>query len=317
MKGNRLLLMLALAVSLPAGAQRGKETIVFAPQSTPQAQFAGYYVAQEMGFYKEEGLDVVIEHPYATQSVADILQAGECQAALMPLSLAMRTMDKGLPLVNILQTSMNSATMIISRRGVDPLTLHGARVATFRAGFGQLARCYAKSIGLDYEWITSSSCVNLFVSGAVDATLARSYHEYYQLLQTGLLKKGDETGIYRFADNGFNIQQEGVYVSRKYYRKHREQMEKFARASRRGWEWTVEHPQEAVDIVMKYVRQFRSATNRILQQLMLEEVLRLQLDPDSGERSFRLRPDMVDFASGMMVEQGMLSRPISYEELMP
>ena len=317
MKGRVLLLMLALAVSLPAGAQRGKGPFIFAPQSTPQAQFAGYYVAQEMGFYKEEGLEVVIDHPYATQSVAEIIKAGECQAALMPLSLAMRTMDSGLPLVNILQTSMNSATMIISRRGVDPLTLNGAKVATFRAGFGQLARCFIQKENLNYEWITSSSCVNLFISGAVDATLARSYHEYYQLLQTGLIRQGDEKGIYRFADHGYNIQQEGVYVTRRYYRRHKEEVEKFARASRRGWEWAVEHPEETVDIVMKYVRQYRSATNRILQKLMLDEVLRLQLDRDSGQREFRLRPDLVDFASRMMLEQGMLSRAITYEELMP
>ena len=106
-------------------------------------------------------------------------------------------------------------------------------------------------------------------------------------------------------------------MTRRYYRRHKEEVEKFARASRRGWEWAVEHPEETVDIVMKYVRQYRSATNRILQKLMLDEVLRLQLDRDSGQREFRLRPDMVDFASRMMLEQGMLSRAITYEELMP
>ncbi len=311
-----LLILLSILGTCLSGRAQG-ERFVFSPQSSPQAQFAGYYVALEKGFYREEGLDVVIEHPFATQSAVEKIQEGTCQASMMPLSLAIRTMDGGLPLVNILQTSMNSATMIVSRRGVDPLTLHGAKVAVFRAGFGQLARCFVAQEKLDYEWVLSSSCVNLFVAGVVDATLARSFHEYYQLLQTGLLKPGDEQGIYRFSEHGYNTQQDGVYMTRKYYERHKDQAEAFARASRKGWEWALEHEEETLDIVMEYVHRGRIATNRVLQQLMLEEVLRLQVDRDSGEREFRVRPDMVEGASRMLFGQGMISRMVTYEELMP
>ena len=311
-----LLILLSILGTCLSGRAQG-ERFVFSPQSSPQAQFAGYYVALEKGFYREEGLDVVIEHPFATQSAVEKIQEGTCQASMMPLSLAIRTMDGGLPLVNILQTSMNSATMIVSRRGVDPLTLHGAKVAVFRAGFGQLARCFVSQEKLDYEWVLTSSCVNLFVAGVVDATLARSFHEYYQLLQTGLLKPGDEQGIYRFSEHGYNTQQDGVYMTRKYYEQHKDQAEAFARASRKGWEWALEHEEETLDIVMEYVHRDRIATNRVLQQLMLEEVLRLQVDRDSGEREFRVRPDMVEGASRMLFGQGMISRMVTYEELMP
>ena len=50
---------------------------------------------------------------------------------------------------------------------------------------------------------------------------------------------------------------------------------------------------------------------------MLEEVLRLQLDPDSGEREFRLRPDMVELANRLMTEAGLLKHEVTYEMLMP
>ena len=308
---------LLLGSLVPAGAQKAAVPFIFTPQSSPQAQFAGYYVALAKGFYAEEGLDVVIEHPFATQSAVEAIKDGDCQASLMPLSLAIRTTDEGVPLVNILQTSMNSATMIISRWGVDPLTLKGAKVAVFRAGFGQLARCFVEKQNLDYQWVLSSSCVNLFVAGVVEATLARSFHEYYQLLQTGLIKPGDERGIFRFSEHGYNIQQDGVYMTKKYYLQHKDQAEAFARASRKGWEWALEHQEETLDIVMEYVRRERIATNRVLQQLMLEEVLRLQLDRDSGKREFRVRPEMVEAASRMLFEQGMIKRMVTYEELMP
>ena len=48
---------------------------------------------------------------------------------------------------------------------------------------------------------------------------------------------------------------------------------------------------------------------------MLAEVLRLQVDRESKKREFRLRPDMVKFASRLMVENQMLDREITYKEL--
>ena len=284
---------------------------MFTPQATAQAQFAGYYVALEQGFYADEGLDVVIVHPYATQSCVESIWGGFCIATTLPLPMAMKTVDNGLPLVNILQTSMNSGLTIISRNGEDPLTLGKARVASFRAGFGLMARCLAT----DYEWITTASMVNLFTAGAVDATLAMSFDEYYKLLQTGLVSPG--RGIYRFEEGEYNIQEDGVYVTRAFYEAHREACEGFARASRRGWEWVSEHREEALDLVMRYVKEHRIATNRTLQQLMLDEVLRLQQDRDSGVREFRLRRDMVEKANDTMLRAGILIGPVTYEELMP
>ena len=68
---------------------------------------------------------------------------------------------------------------------------------------------------------------------------------------------------------------------------------------------------------MGYVDRDNVATNRVMQRLMLEEVLRLQVDRESRQREFCLRPDMVQKASHLMVENIMLDREITYEELIP
>jgi len=93
----------------------GQEEMVFTPQWTAQAQFAGYYVALEKGFYKREGLKVHIEHPYASNSCINMLKRGECQLITQPLISAIRQIDKGLHLVNLQQTSQNNSEMIISK----------------------------------------------------------------------------------------------------------------------------------------------------------------------------------------------------------
>ena len=289
------------------------ETIVFTPQWTAQAQFAGYYVAEAKGFYREAGVKVKIEHPSSTQPAMSRLRKNECQATTLQLCQALEIIDGGIPLVNILQTSMNNAMVIVSARDKDPLTQKGAKVGIWSVGFGQLAICMSIKEHLDYQWVRFAQNVNLFVVGALDATLAMSYNEYYQLVQAGI--KMTEKNVYRFCDHGYNVQEDGVYMTRDYYVRHKEQARRFAQASRKGWEWAAQHPDETLDIVMQYVDKNHIATNRVMQKLMLEDVLRLQVDRESKKREFRLRPDMVRQASRLMVENQMLGREVTYEEL--
>jgi NitT/TauT family transport system substrate-binding protein len=307
-----LLLFIAMVVTSQTATAQG-ETIVFTPQWTAQAQFAGYYVAEAKGFYREAGLKVRIEHPSATQPAMSRLRKNECQATTLQLCQALEIVDGGIPLVNILQTSMNNAMVIVSARDKDPLTQKGARVGIWSVGFGQLAICMSIKDHLDYQWVRFAQNVNLFVAGALDATLAMSYNEYYQLVQAGI--KMTDKNVYRFCDHGYNVQEDGVYMTRDYYVNHKEQARRFAQASRKGWEWAAAHPQEALDIVMQYVDKNHIATNRVMQKLMLEDVLRLQVDRESKKREFRLRPDMVRLASRLMVENQMLSREISCSEI--
>ena len=291
------------------------DTIVFTPQWTAQAQFAGYYVAEAKGFYREAGVKVRIEHPSSTQPAMTRLRKNLCQATTLQVCQALEIVDEGIPLVNILQTSMNNAMVIVSYRGMDPLTQKGARVGIWSVGFGQLAICMSIMDHLDYEWVRFAQNVNLFVSGALDATLAMSYNEFYQLVQAGI--KMTDKNVYRFCDHGYNVQEDGVYMTRDYYNGHEEQAQRFARASKKGWEWAAAHPEETLDIVMKYVDREHIATNRVMQRLMLKEVLRLQVDRDSKKREFRLRPDMVKLASRLMVKNMMLGQEVTYESLMP
>lgn len=308
MRASLIAILLVAAIHL-----WGQERFVFTPQWTAQAQFAGYYVAQEKGFYKDAGLEVDIVHPTATQPAMSRLKNNQCHATTLQLCQAMEIVDNGMPLVNILQTSMNNAMVIVSARGKDPLTQIGERVGVWSVGFGQLAMCMSRKDSLNYQWVRFGQNINLFVAGALDATLAMSYNEYFQLMQAGV--EINDTIVYRFYEHGYNVQEDGVYMSYDYFITHREQAQRFAEASRRGWEWAAEHPEETLEIVSKYVRADHVPTNREQQRLMLREVLRLQIDRESGVREFRLRPDMVKLASDLMNEAKMLKREITYDEL--
>ena len=167
---------------------------------------------------------------------------------------------------------------------------------------------------MNYEWVFFTGNVNVFLSGGVDLMSAVSYNEYLLLKQAGF--DMPEKSVFRFKDHGYNIQENGVYVKRDYYDTHRDQLKRFAEASKKGWEWAALHPDQTLDIVMKYVRDAHVQTNRVIQKLMLEEILRLQLDPDSGRREFRVRPEMLKKACTLMQDFGTIDREVTYGELM-
>ena len=308
----RYILLATLMLILPPTVSRA-EDFVLTTAWIAQSQFAGYYIAKEKGFYSEVGLNVIIQHPSLTSSAFNRLKTEQCDAAMFSMMSAMDFISQGIPLVNIFQDSMNSSNILVSRWDTDPLKMKGKKVAIFNSDPNYLTFIMSKKEGMNYEWIRFTSNINLFLSGAVDATMVVSYNEYYQLIQAGY--KLSEENLYRFSDHEYNIQENGVYVKREYFKNHRETCRKFAQASRKGWEWAAAHQKEALDIVMKYVRRYNTPTNHVMQRLMLEEILRLQINHETKQREFRVRQDMVEKASRLMVEAGMLRRPVTYKEL--
>ena len=211
------------------------EQFIFTTAWTAQAQFAGYYIAKEKGFYKQAGLDVVIQHPSLTSSAFHRLQTAQTNAIMMSMMSAIDFISQGIPLVNIFQDSMNSSNILVTRWDVDPMKLKGKKVAIFNSDPSYMAMIMNHREKMNFEWVRFTSNINLFLSGAVDAMMALSYNEYYQLQQAGF--KMAEKSIYRFSENGYNIQENGVYVMRDFYLSHRDECRRFAEATRKGWEW--------------------------------------------------------------------------------
>ncbi|MBQ9462636.1 MAG: ABC transporter substrate-binding protein [Bacteroidales bacterium] len=307
-----LITVLLLCLALTAWAQK----IVFSPQWTAQAQFAGYYAALQLGYYKEAGLDVEIRHPSASSSCWNKLKSGESQAVTMQLFSAMPLMEsEGLPLVNILQTSQQNCLMIISRKPLEHgiKSLSGLRVGRWKAGFGELIDILDRKEGLDIDWIYFIQNISLFISGAIDATMAMSYNEYCQLLMSGQQFVPEQ--LVYFSKIGYDIPEDAIYVRRDWYKAHKDEAHRFAEASRRGWEWCAENPEAALDIVMQQTAANKIHTSRVLQKFMLQEILDKQLDAETGERSFRLDPADVDFCNKLLLEYGYIKNRISYQQL--
>lgn len=292
------LLILAVLLFLPGIT--GAQPLILTPKWTAQAQFTGYYVAEKMGFFKEEGIDLQVKHPAISESSFSILQQGESQVAVMNLSFALTARAAGARVVNIMQTSQINSLMLVSRTPIKNInSLQHKKIAVWNHLSQELLDRISNHYNLQVEWIRFNGGINIFMSGAVDICLVGSYNEYLQLIECGI--KPESINLARFSDYGYNLPEDGLYVTEEFYQQHPDTVRKITQACIRGWKWAYEHEEEALDIVMEIIHKNNIGSNRYHQQKMLEELFRLQKDERSGEATFHLDKEGFDMAADILL----------------
>ena len=286
------------------------QQITFTPQWMPQSQFAGYYAALENGYYAEAGLDVTIKHPSASYSSMSMLKDGTANIITAELIGAMMATDKELRLVNLLQTTQHSTLVLISRiKEVRQMAdLAGRRVGTWRAGFSEIPHIIDDEQQLGIEWVQFTNPLNLYISGAIDAALAKSYNEQVLFAMAGITPGS----VISFADMGYDFPEDGLYVTEAFYNKYPEQCRLFAEASRKGWEWVRSHRDEALDIVMRHVKAEKVPTNVYNQKWMLDAVLQEQEDVKGEAPSYSLSVDAFNQLNAALLKHGYITKPVVY-----
>ena len=290
-------LSVVFSLTVTANAQ----SITLIPTWTAQAQFAGYNVAEKMGFYKEEGLDVRIQYPSHSENSLSYLKEGEeeSQAAIANLSHALLERHVGKPIVNVLQTSQENSLMLVSHSPLKGISsLQYKEIAVWNHLSQELLDRIANKYLLRVNWIRFNSDVNLFLAKAVDICLVGSYNEFLELSECGM--QVDSTHIMRFADYGYNLPEDGLYVTEQFYKNHPEAVQKLVRASIRGWNWAYEHRKETLDLVMEEAHRCNVGTNRYHQGKMLDEIFRLQTDKN-GQRPYQLNREGFDMATDIVL----------------
>ena len=311
MKAKLIVLFILLGLATHSQAQT---RLVFTPQWTAQAQFAGFYVADAKGFYKEAGLNVSIEHPSSSNPNINRLKMGQCQFITLHLVSAMKFIDEGIQLVNISQHFQQNTQMIVSHKPLKGIeSLRGMKIGHWKSGFSELAFSMNNRYDLNIQWVPFISHINLYISNAIDATMAMSYNEYFQLKIAGQKIQKDQTLYFR--DIGYNVPEDGVYTTASFYKTHKQEVEKFAEATRKGWEWAYQNPDETLDIVMMYCQANNVATNRVVQEWMLQECLKVLSNKNTGKRTYTLDPKGLDLANQLMTEGGVIKKNIPYQQI--
>lgn len=329
---NRLfvLVVLALATILAAcSSNSGEEKI--ATSSTgdltpltlqlkwvPQAQFAGYYVALEKGYYEEEGLDVTIA-PGGPDIVPEQQVAnGAANIGVDWVASLLPSIEQGMPLIQIAQIYQESGLLFISKKDsgiASPEDLAGKNIGNWMGGNEFEALALFDKYGLDpnkdLSFVKQAFTMDQFLSGDLDAASAMTYNEYHVVLESGV--PASDLNVIDMNDEGVAMLEDNLFANKEWLEGNKETAAKFLRASIKGWQDAIEDPEGAVDIIMAEAEE--GSSTREHQLTMMEEVAKLVVPEGFNTDDIgKTDPEMFQQTANIAHKFGVIKEEADVEE---
>ncbi len=277
------LLTTALLAGFAAGGAQAADDVTLQLKWVTQAQFAGYYVAKEKGYFEAEGLNVTIMPGGPDIAPEQVIAGGGADVIVdwMPAALAAR--EKGLALVNIAQPFKHSGLMLtcLKESGVaTPADFKGKTLGVWFFGNEYPFLSWMGTLGLSTEG--GADGVTVLKQGFnVDPLLQKqaacistmTYNEYGQVLDAGI--SADDLVTFKYEDQGVATLEDGLYVMEDKLADpaFEDKMVRFVRAAMKGWKDAEANPDEAAGIVLK--NDETGAQTEAHQKFMMGEVAKL------------------------------------------
>ena len=254
--------LLAGAVTLAAaGGAWAQDQVTLQLKWVTQAQFAGYFVAREKGFYDEENLDVEIRAGGPDIAPEQVIAGGGADVITTWMAAALAARERGVPLVNIAQPFKSSGLLLtcLKETGVEsPEDFAGRTLGVWFFGNEYPFYAWMAKLGLPtdgseegVEVLKQGFNVDPLVQQQADCISTMTYNEYGQVLDAGFSE--DELVVFNYRDEGVGMLEDGLYVLEEDLEDPAfvDKMVRFVRASMKGWEYARENPDEAAEIVIE------------------------------------------------------------------
>ena len=289
----------AAGALLMSGATAQAEAVKLQLKWVTQAQFAGYYVAQAKGFYKDAGLDVTIMPGGPDINPQQVLAGGGADVVVDWMPSALATREKGSMVVNIAQPFKRSGLMLTCRKDTGitkPEDLKGKTLGVWFYGNEYPFLSWMSQLGLPTTG--GADGVNVLKQGfnvdpllqkQADCISTMTYNEYHQVLEAGV--KAEDLVVFKYEDQGVATLEDGLYVleGKLADATFVETMAKFVKASMKGWDDARANPGDAVKIVLE--NDASGSQTEGHQATMIEEINKLTegsdgtLDVAAAERT--------------------------------
>ncbi|MEM9854792.1 MAG: ABC transporter substrate-binding protein [Pseudomonadota bacterium] len=252
----------AAALTLTAGAALAADEVKLQLQWVTQAQFAGYYVALDQGFYEAADLDVTILPGGPDIAPPQVLAGGGADVMLnwMPSALAAR--ERGLPVVNIAQPFKSSGLMLTCWKDTGitgPQDFRGKTIGVWFFGNEYPFLSWMSQEGIPTEGgddgvtvLKQGFNVDPLLQRQADCISTMTYNEYWQVIDAGVTP--EELVTFRYEEQGVATLEDGMYVLEENLEDPAfvDKMTRFVAASMEGWKWAEANPADAAMIVLDF-----------------------------------------------------------------
>lgn len=285
------IMLLSVALLLLAGPVYATDDelapVTIQLQWVTQAQFAGYYAAQALGFYEEEGLAAAILESEGEIQPADAVAAGDAEFGVTWLPKTLIANERGDNLVNIAQIFQRSGAVLVSlaESGIESIS----DLALKTVGYwpqGNEFEVYATTFimgsdpysGEHLKLVEQPFHLGPLLDGELDAAQALIYNGYGRLLgetnpATGELYEQSDLNVIHMNDIGAAMLQDHIIARGDWLASEANEAIAlgFLKASLRGWIHCRDRPDDCVRIL----RDIDPALGESHQQWQLNEVNKL------------------------------------------
>lgn len=225
-----------------------------------QAQFAGYLVAEAKGFYDEEDIDLTILPGGPNIAPEQVIAGGGADIIVTWMAAGLAARDTGVPLVNIAQPFKRSGLMMICPAEKEIKTVadfpgHTLGVWFFGNEYPFFAWMNKEGIATDgsaggVTVLQQSFDIQPMIQGQADCISVMTYNEYGQALDAGY--GPDNLTIFNYTEMGNDLLEDGLYVMEDTLSDPAkvDAYTRFVRASMKGWQYALDNPEEAAQIVV-------------------------------------------------------------------
>jgi NitT/TauT family transport system substrate-binding protein len=252
--------LIATTALFAAGAAHAADKVTLQLKWVTQAQFAGYYVAKDKGFYKDAGLDVTIKPGGPDIGPVQVLAGGGADVIVDWMADALQSREKGVALVNIAQPFKHSGLELTCRAETGIKTPNDLKNRTLGVWFYGNEYPFLNWMGrLGFKTDGSPGGVKVLKQGfnvdpliqkQADCISTMTYNEYLQVLDAGY--KPDQLVVFKYEDQGVAVLEDGLYVMEDKLKDPAfvDKMARFVKASMKGWAWARENSDAAAKIVL-------------------------------------------------------------------
>ena len=254
--------LLTGALAFGGFAAQAQDDVTLQLKWVTQAQFAGYYVALENGYYEDEGLNVEIKAGGPDVAPTQVIAGGGADVVIDWMPSALSAREKGLALVNIAQPFKSSGMMLTCRRdaGIETTAdFAGNTLGVWFYGNEFPFLSWMAQLGLSTDGgedgvtvLKQGFNVDPILQGQAACVSTMTYNEYWQIIDAGLTP--EELIVFKYQDQGVATLEDGLYVLEENLSDPEfvDRMVRFVRASMKGWKWAEENPDAAAEIVLEY-----------------------------------------------------------------
>jgi len=273
MKISAQLAIISTLVFYSGSSIWGMEPVTLQLKWLHQFQFAGYYAAIEQGYYAEEGLEVTLVEAQPDKNPMQTVIDGDA--------------DYGVSTSDILRLR---AEVMMQGGRADLLSL-----------------LKEEQVPLDQiEFVPHDFSYDSLIKGKVQAFSGYITNEPFSLQAAGA-----QPMIFSPQAVGIDFYGDSLFTTEAQIKEHPEQVEAFRRASLRGWDYALDHPEEIIDLILAKYSQRKSKAELTFEAQKTRELIR----PDLIEIG-HMNPKRWEHIKQVLREEGMLQEPVEIHDML-